>query len=103
MTSEEKLGFDSPIEHQCPKIDTLVKAAKEIESAINHALKCDDVDDMRLNVEDADWYAGDIESGFEELRDALDNVRQWGQQWKELAKELIEEYEPERLKKEISE
>ena len=96
-TSEEKLGLDKPLEHQCPKIDKLVKAARKVEAGIRDALKCDDLDDMRSNVEDADWYAGDIEVGFEELRESIEAVRNWGKQWKELAKDLINEYEPERL------
>ena len=96
-TSEEKLWLDKPLEHQCPKIDKLVKAAKEVEAGIRHALKCDDIDDMRSNVENADWYAGDIEGGFEELRESIEAVRSWGEQWKELAKDLINKYEPERL------
>ena len=97
MTSEEKLGIDKPLEHQCPSIDKMVKAAKEVESAISFALKCDDIDDMRSEVENADWYIGDLETGFEDLRTAIEYVRSWGEQWKEIAKDLINEYEPEKL------
>ena len=96
-TSEEKLGIDKPLEHQCPKIDKLIKAAQGVETGIRDALNCDDFDDMRSNVEDADWYAGDIEVGIEELRESLEAVRSWGEQWKNIAKDLINEYEPERL------
>ena len=97
MTSEEKLGIDKPIEHQCSSIDKMVKVAKETESAIRFALKCDDIEDMRAEVENADWHVGDLENGFESLRTAIESVRNWGEQWKEIAKELINEYEPEKL------
>lgn len=55
---------------------------------------------MESNVWGADWWAGELEGYFENLRTALDGVRHWGQQWKDLAKNLIEEYEPELLEEE---
>ncbi len=37
----KKLGIDKPLDYQCPKIDKLIKAAKEVEEGIRCAIKCD--------------------------------------------------------------
>ena len=97
MTSEDKLEIPKPADHQCKNIDDYVKCAKEVEYSIRDALKCDDIDDMRSNVEDADWHASDLAPAFEDLRESISLVRDWGEGWKTLAKELIEKYEPELL------
>ena len=96
-TSESILGIPKPPDHQCPNIDKYVGYANAIESAIHDALRCDELEDMKSNVEDADWHASDIKGCFEDLRENMELLRDWGQQWKDLAKELIEEYEPEKL------
>ena len=96
-TSESILGIPKPPDHQCPDIDGYVNNANIIESAISDALKCDELEDMKSNVEDADWHASDIKGYFEDLRENMDLLRQWGQEWKDLAKRLIEDHEPELL------
>ena len=96
-TSEEILGFPKPPPHQCPKIDKFVAKAKSISRAIRKAEKCDEISEMKSFVSDAAWDTGDIEDNFEELRSALDELRCWGDEWKDLAKRLINQYEPEML------
>ena len=100
MTSEEKLGFIEPPEHQCPVIDDAIKRIRDIEKSIGYALRSDSIEEAQSHCNDADWYGGDIECSLEYLRDACETLRFWGQQWKDIAKELIEEYEPERLEDE---
>lgn len=87
MTSEEKHGISKPSDHQCANIDNFIKIADGIKVDIASALRCDTVEDMRKEVENADWNAGDIEGFFEELRQALEETRQWGQEWKNKAQE----------------
>ncbi len=97
MTSEDILGFIAPPRHQCGNIDKYIRSANDTARSISLACKSDDLEEVKGHCSDADWDAGNIEEHFEKLRIALDEVRCWGQQWKELAKELIEEYEPDKL------
>lgn len=100
MTSEDKLGFLEPPNYQCPVIDDAIKIIRDIEKSIHNALRADSLEEAQSHCNDADWYEGDVESALESIRDACDTLRSWGQQWKDLAKELIEEYEPERFEDE---
>lgn len=97
MTSEEILGFTIPPEHQCPNIDRFIKHAKSVSASIRDADRSDDIEDIKSYIGDAGYYCDDIEGYFEEVREATDSVRTWGGEWKDLAKELIEKYEPELL------
>ena len=80
MTSEEILGFTIPPDHQCDNIDEYVMETKAV-----------------------DFYGvamlGQWEhvQNYEKLRIACSELRDWGAEWKELAKELINKYEPEQL------
>ena len=100
MTSEEKLGFLEPPEHQCPVIDEAIRTIRDVEKSIGHALRADSLEEAQSHCNDADCWGGDIENYLESLRDVCETLRSWGQQWKDLAKELIEEYEPEMLEDE---
>ena len=60
LTSEERLGVQTPGDHQCERLDGIIDE-------------------------------------LEQLRTAVEETRAWGFDWKRLAKELIEKYEPERL------
>lgn len=95
MTSEEILGFPEPPGHQCSNIDSFIKVADGIAKDIAMACKSDSLEDMYDHCRDADWNAGDIEGYFEELRTALEDLRNWGQDWKDLAKSLADEHEPD--------
>ena len=101
MTSEEILGFIKPVAHQCPNINKFIRQSDDIASSIRNALKSADFDVVKSHCEDADWNAGDISGYFEELRTALEITRAWGQQWKDLAKELIKKHEKDVLENSI--
>ena len=97
MTSEERLCIKKPPEFQCLNIDKYIKSANIIEKLSYSAGKTDDIDELHEYCSDINWEAVDIESQYEDLRGVIENLREWGNGWKELAKELITEYEPKLL------
>lgn len=96
-TSEELLDIANPPEYQCPNIDKYILMVNNIEGALEEADDIDDIDEIKSFINNINCDVGDIETQFEELRDAMHFLRMWGQEWKDIAKALIERYEPERL------
>lgn len=89
-TSEELFSIDQQPEENCPYIDKCI-------GDISIAYK-----DIKSELRQAEYseLAGSLEWGIdgmhesvdylEELRSRINNLRQWGQQWKDLAKEMFE-------------
>jgi hypothetical protein len=94
-TSEEMFGIDSPPDYQCPLIDKIVKAIREIESN-TRVSNYDEWEDLKEKLDMIDYYVYDLESELETLRANIDLLRNWGNAWKELAKEFAEKgFDPE--------
>jgi hypothetical protein len=47
-------------------------------------------DELKDALFDINWESDGLEKEVEELRTAIENVRQWGQEWKDFCKKLIE-------------
>jgi len=97
MASEERLGIATPPPFQCLHIDKYIKSAQTIVERLNQAKKTDDIDELHECCSDANWEAVDIEAQYEDLRGVIEELRNWGNGWKELAKAIINEHEPELL------
>ena len=95
MTSETILGLNPPVEHMCPTIDTYVQQSKELVKDVNKLRQCSDLDEVDSVYKDLDWYVEDFEGHFEECRSACEGIREWGDCWKKIAKELLHTHYPE--------
>ena len=89
--SEDLFDIEYPPEHQCSKIDSVVRDINSAEKALDRALKYDDRDDIIEYVDEAKSDLYNMTYELEELREAIIGVRDWGQQWKDLCKELLDE------------
>lgn len=89
MTSEAILGIVEQPEPTCPDIDKAIKELDNLISMCRHSEKMDE-NELRSVVESVDWELPSIIEAFEELRRANQSIREWGQEWKEKAKELLE-------------
>lgn len=99
-TSEEYLKLPKQPKESCPIIDLFIKTALEINRDLKDILSNYDDTlfvDIKNVVNDVEWNTRNLESNFEELRDQCIALRDWGQSWKDLAKELLEKYEPDTL------
>lgn len=91
-TSEALLGLSEPPDYQCDNITALVAKIRSVETGIDRAH--DYIRDE--NLEDAEYHAHcalldikDVADEIEALRAQIEAVRAWGQEWKDLAKKML--------------
>ncbi|OYT14778.1 MAG: hypothetical protein B7C24_16465 [Bacteroidetes bacterium 4572_77] len=98
FTSEEILDIAKPPLYQCSKIDSFILNGKCIKETGFWGQQETDVKTLQECLANVESDAFEIEKNFEELREALEDLRLWGQEWKVLAKQMIRKYEPDLLK-----
>lgn len=84
-TSEGRLGFPAPPDHQCPSIDYVIKAIRTCEKYMRRydRMEEDELKDVMWNVEREMF---DLEKKMEEIRSACEGLCEWGLAWKNLCK-----------------
>lgn len=97
-TSEEILDIDKQPKETCPDINKIIKAINE---AYNRANKAEDSCRKYGNdcehediFSDIQYELSGIGDDLEKLRNDNEGLRSWGQCWKDLAKQLLDYYEP---------
>lgn len=94
-TSEELFDIPKQPAEQCPFIDEVIKELNDNSKSIKDVWQnLKDVPEAEDYVSDLDWAEYNIrnlESNMETIRTNVTNVRAWGQEWKDFAKQLIEE------------
>ena len=93
-TSEEVFDFQKPAEHQCSNIDKLIKMSRSIEKLSDNVQRLDE-DELRDVLNDINWDIRDFEGELESIRKAIEDVRKWGTEWKDLVKYMIQKFEIE--------
>jgi hypothetical protein len=98
-TSENILGILKQPELTCPDIDRIIKAIEEAYYIAD--IKEDECRDSGNDCGHEDSF-GDIRftlagliKDLERLRVANYDLRSWGQDWKDVAKKLLDRYEPD--------
>ena len=93
-TSEYLLGLEPAIDYQCNLIDEIKDKVGSIEILSNVKRKEeDDVEVLRDKLYYIENEVDGLDEDIEKLRTAIGEVRSWGQDWKDLAKKLIERYD----------
>lgn len=91
-TSEALLSLSEPPAYQCDNITDLVNKVKSIESEIDRAhdyLRDEEYEDAEHHASSALWDIRDVSNEIESLREQIELVRAWGQEWKDLAKKML--------------
>lgn len=94
-TSEELFGITQQPPQQCPNIDSIIRdlqnTCEQIQSIANDIKRTDNLDDIPSLAGDIDWRSSYIDKSKElnELRKQIELVRGWGEEWKNLAKSLL--------------
>jgi len=89
MSSEEKFYIVPQPKAACDFINEQIKSFDRGMSYLRDAEKLEGVDEVKEAASDAENWLGDID--FEALRTQCENIREWGQAWKDKAKELNHE------------
>lgn len=99
-TSEGLLNIDQQPDPNCDYIDSVIKDLKITFRNVIGEIDSSDISDQdKKNIKS---YANDFENyvdNFEELRTRIENLRDWGQQWKTLAKEMLGDLSKENQEK----
>jgi len=97
MSSEERLGIQQPYDYQCGDIDLMIEKSQEAVNFCKLAMCA--VDNQTVVQANKEVFARieHFEEQLEEFRNAIEQVRYWGDQWKTKAKEVINKHEPETL------
>lgn len=84
LTSEAIFNIRKPVDYMCSDIDSHIK---DIETQCYYIMDGDE--------EDVKYYSKsiklDIDPYFEDIRSKVENLRDWGEQWKVPAKDLFDE------------
>lgn len=99
-TSEGLLSIDQQPEANCDYINNVIKDLKTTFRNVIGEIDSSDISDQdKKNIK---WYVDEFENyvdNFEELRTRMENLRDWGQQWKTLAKEMLRDLPKESQEK----
>lgn len=84
LTSEAIFNIRKPVDYMCSDIDS---HKKDIKTRCDYIMDGDE-DDVRYYSKS---IKSDVDSYFEDIRSRVENLRDWGERWKMLAKDLFDE------------
>ena len=87
-TTEKLFGFPSPPEYQCGNIDALIKKMSEAEKLSNY--RYEDEEELKGKLDDINYIVRYLEDDLEEVRSAIELLREWGQSYKDLLKRVVD-------------
>lgn len=86
-SSEIVLGIPEPPAYMCSDLDRIISIGDNIINSLDDALHSDDpVNYIDYAIDEARRINSDVE----EVRSQVEALREWGQNWKNLAKSLLE-------------
>ena len=88
-TSEQLFGIDEPPPYQCSNIDKVIKVIRSIEKLSSQKFDYMDEDDLKSVLGDIEHDLWNLESEVESIRTECENIREWGQAWKDQCKTLV--------------
>ena len=90
MTSESERGLPSQPKDTCPMIDRVIDVLNNIIKSTRNHDRIDSVEDLHSVISDIRRDI-DLDDDMEKIRTNVCLIRDWGQRWKDYAKELEDE------------
>lgn len=90
--SEELFNISSPPPYQCGYIDEIVDEIQRVQLAINLAIDYKnrgDNDGVETELDEARYYITYLDDRIESLRRSVEAIRDWGLEWKDFAKNIV--------------
>lgn len=103
-TSEALLGLSEPPEHQCSNIDEVINRVKGALKNCDYSrdyIKDEDLSNAESYADDVYHELYDLDDAVEKIRTEIENVRAWGQEWKDLAKKMLNDEEIDNFTKHV--
>lgn len=95
IPSEVRYGITKQPQETCPLVDDALDDLKSALKELDGWERCDDVGELQHKCDMGVWYADRLNVTLEEIRERTAEIREWGQQWKNLAKDhapMTDEY-----------
>ena len=107
LTTEDLFDLSKQPEQQCPTINKMQANVKdgcnEIESYCNDLRSVEGAETIASDIESSlSYYMWDKISELEDLRKEIENIRQWGEEWKNFAKTFLNKLKEEEIVEFIS-
>lgn len=96
-SAELNMGLVIPPDYQCGNVDHMQRAVSDILRTLDYGLRQGDEDSLVGAIEDASFDLNYLPDLLEELREAIIEVRAWGEDWKYIAKKFINELPEEQV------
>ena len=90
MTSESERGLPAQPVDTCPMIDRVIDVLNDIIKSTRNHDRIDSVEDLHSVISDIRRDI-DLDDDMEKIRTNVCLIRDWGQSWKDYAKELEDE------------
>jgi hypothetical protein len=93
--SEVRYGITAQPAESCPLIDDALSDLRDALKELDGWEKCHEVGELQHKCDMGIWYADRLNETLEKIRDRAAEIREWGQQWKDLAKQhapMCDEY-----------
>ena len=87
--SEIRYGIIKQPEGACVLIDDALKYLKKSLKELDGWQKCDDVGELQSKCDMGACYADRLNETLEKIRERASEIRQWGKEWKTLAKKHV--------------
>lgn len=87
--SEDLFDIPRAPDFQCSRIDKLIKVIDSCYHSSNNTDRMDE-DHLRSTLDDINSELHRLDDELEKVRSACEDIREWGNSWKEFAKKLIE-------------
>lgn len=90
FNTEEIFDREPIVPFLCNEFSSIISQVEDAEKAVDTGI---DDENYLSALEQAEYELSGLSHQIQELNGEVENLRAWGQSWKELAKELIETYD----------
>lgn len=91
ISTEELFDISEPPDYMCHTFEAVKNEVDECEDIVTKSQNLDDIEDLQQALSNAEYTISGTSHTISELNGQVDLLRKWGQQWKDLAKQLIED------------
>jgi len=89
-SSESVFDRELPVDYMCNDFQSVRKGIINAENYVNKAQNSDEIDEIESYLDDIEYELSEMVNKIDELNEQVEGLRTWGQSWKDLFKEIVE-------------